>query len=63
MVVGKTFQLGKHSKFADIRYAGAALGGLGRHTQITPDGMPIFDDHVEIAFKVGATDPNLIAWI
>ncbi len=63
MFVGRIFQLGKHSKSADLGCAGAALGGLGRHTQITPDGMPIFDDRTEVAFKVGATDPNLLLYI
>lgn len=31
---------------------GAAIGSLGRHTQIIPDGMPVFDDRVEVLFKV-----------
>ena len=63
MFVGRISQLGKHFKFADLGCAGAALGGLGRHTLITPDGMPIFDDHTEVAFKVGATDPSLLLYI
>lgn len=63
MFVDRSFQLRKHFNFADLGWAGAALGGLGRHTQITPDGIPIFDDHVEVTSKVGATDPNLLLYI
>ena len=62
MFIGRILQLEKHSKFADLKRAGAALGGLGRHTQITPDGIPLSDDQVGevvITFKVGSTDLNL----
>lgn len=48
-----SIQLGRYDKFADTEYAGAARGGLGRHTQITPDGIPIFDGRMEVLFKVG----------
>ena len=59
MFVGKILQSNKKNpNFADLGCVGAALGGLGRHTSITPDGMPIFDDHVQLTFKVGATDPK-----
>ncbi|KAL9130162.1 MAG: hypothetical protein Q9175_007099 [Cornicularia normoerica] len=33
-------------------FVGAALGSLGRHTQVTPDGMPIFDSRMEVFFKI-----------
>ena len=56
MFVGRLSQSKNYSKYADLGYAGAALGGLGRHTQITPDGMPIFDGHTKVTFQVVATD-------
>lgn len=33
-------------------FVGAAIGSLGRHSQISPDGMPVFDDHFVVLFKV-----------
>lgn len=48
---------------ADLGCAGAALGGLGRHTQITPDGMPILDHHVQVSYKVDATGPIVLLYI
>lgn len=52
MFVGKHLQLWRYYQFAHLTYAGAAIGSLGRHTQITHDGMPVFDDRVEVLFKV-----------
>lgn len=53
MFVGNFLQLGRYHKVVDLKRAGAAIGSLGRHTQITPDGMPVFDHRVEVLFKVG----------
>ena len=58
MFVGKEPQLGIAHKFLELKYAGAAIGSLGRHTQITPDGMPVFDNGVEVLFKVGPGNPS-----
>ncbi|KAF6233129.1 hypothetical protein HO173_008673 [Letharia columbiana] len=33
-------------------FVGAAVGSLGRHTRVTPDGMPIFDGRMEVFFKI-----------
>ena len=63
MFVGRIIQLEKYPKFVDLGFVGAAIGGLGRHTQIRPDGMPIFDDRVEVTFKVGANDLNLLFYL
>ena len=60
MFVGEYLQLGRYRKLNEIEYLGAAIGSLGRHTQITPDGMPVFDDRVEVLFKVGGHISKLI---
>ena len=52
MFVGRYLRQERSSVFVDLRCAGAAIGSLGRHTQITPDGMPVFDHGVEVLFKV-----------
>ena len=57
MFVGKYLQLGRYCNFVDCDYAGAAIGSLGRHTQVTPDGMPVFDGRMEVFFKVGPDLP------
>ena len=57
MFVGKYLQLGRYRNFVDCDYAGAAIGSLGRHTQVTPDGMPVFDGRMEVFFKVGPDLP------
>ena len=51
---------GRYGRFVDLEYAGAARGSLGRHTQITPDGMPIFDSRMEVLFRVGPVVPMLV---
>ncbi|CAD6590567.1 MAG: hypothetical protein ASARMPREDX12_004421 [Alectoria sarmentosa] len=33
-------------------FVGAAIGDLGRHTNVTPDGMPIFNRRMEVLFKI-----------
>lgn len=33
-------------------FVGAAIGSLGRHTQIMPDGMPVFDGRSEVLFEI-----------
>lgn len=58
MFVGKLPQLCIAHKFLELKYAGAAIGSLGRHTQITSDGMPVFDSGVEVLFKVGPDHPS-----
>lgn len=60
MFVGKYLQLRGYRSFVDFQYLGAAIGDLGRHTQITPDGMPVFDIRVEVLFKVSADVPKLL---
>ncbi len=53
MFVGMYLPPGRCHKLNEIECLGAAIGSLGRHTQITPDGMPVFDGRVEVLFKVG----------
>ena len=53
MFVGKYVQLARDGNLTDLYCAGAAIGSLGRHTHVTPDGMPIFDERMEVFFKVG----------
>ena len=36
-----------------IPSAGAAIGALGRHTHLSPDGFPVFDHRMEVMFEVG----------
>ena len=60
MFVGEYLQLGRYSKFVDSEYAGAARGALGRHTQVTPDGIPIFDGRMEVLFEVCLVVPELL---
>ena len=62
MFVGTDSQLSGNYKSAELKYAGAAVGSLGRHTQITPDGMPIFDDGVEVMFKVSPESSDLVLY-
>lgn len=61
MFVGKYLLLNRYRAFVDFDCAGAALGSLGRHTQVTPDGMPIFDSRMEVFFKVGPYNPKLFS--
>lgn len=63
MFVGRPFQSENYSELVNLGCAGAAIGGLGRHTRITPDGMPVFDDRVGVTFKVDATFLNLSLYI
>ena len=51
---------GRYGSFVDLEHVGAARGSLGRHTQITPDGMPIFDSRIEVLFKVGPVVTMLV---
>lgn len=60
MFVGKYLQLGRFCKVVDIECAGAAIGGLGRHTNVTPDGMPIFNGRMEMLFTLGLNNPKLV---
>ena len=65
MFVGSVTQSKKHSNYADLGHAGAAFGGLGGHTQFTPDEMPTIDSYVQVIFKVVATDmkiPLQVLW-
>ncbi|MCJ1453372.1 hypothetical protein MMC28_003719, partial [Mycoblastus sanguinarius] len=31
---------------------GAAIGALGRHTHLSPDGFPVFDHRMEVMFEI-----------
>ena len=62
MFIGEYLQLGRYGKFVDSECAGAARGGLGRHTQVTPDGIPIFDSRMEVLFEVCLDVPKLLNW-
>ncbi|CAF9929271.1 MAG: hypothetical protein ALECFALPRED_004287 [Alectoria fallacina] len=52
-------------------FVGAAIGGLGRHTNVTPDGMPIFNGRMEMLFTLGLNNPkiftlrtfSIISWV
>lgn len=59
MFVGK-YLLGRYCKFVNLECVGAARGSLGRHTQITPDGIPIFDSRMEVLFKVSPDAHKLV---
>lgn len=63
MFVGKYFQSENYFKFANLRCAGAAIGGFGRHTQTTSDGMPILDNRVGVTFKVDAAVIKLSLYV
>ena len=64
MFVGsRPFQPEDFSELANLGCTGTAIGGFGRHTRITPDGMPVFDDRVGVTFKVDATFLNLSLYI
>ena len=41
-------------------FAGAATGSLGRHSQISTDGMPVFDERFVVLFKVSTTTIKLV---
>ena len=47
-----------------IKYncAGAALGSLGRHTQVKPDGLPNFDSRMVVLFKVDSVLGRFTRW-
>lgn len=60
MFVGEYLQLGKYGKSTDFECAGVARGSLGRHTHVTPDGIPIFDGGMEVLFEVGPDIPSLM---
>ena len=60
MFVGKIPWLRRSHGSVDRKCAGAAIGSLGRHTRITPDGMPIFDDRSEVLLKVGPSNLKLL---
>lgn len=38
-----------------ILLVGTSSGALGRHTSLTPDGMPVFDRRMEVLFEVSLT--------
>lgn len=59
MFIGEYLRLGRYGKFVDSECAGAARGALGRHTQVTPDGIPIFDGRMEVLFEVCLVVPQL----
>ena len=48
------------SETVDLIRAGAAIGSLGRHTPIAPDGMPVFNNRYEVLLKVGHDNLKLI---
>ena len=52
MVVGKQFPLGRYHRFAEIERLGTAIGSLGRHSQVTSEGMPVFNARAEVLLKV-----------
>ena len=52
MFVGEYFQVCISRKHSNSRAIGAAIGSLGRHTQIASSGVPIFDSRMEVFFKV-----------
>ena len=40
-------------------FLGAAIGALGRHSQVTPDGLPVFDNRMKVFFEVVTDDPTV----
>ena len=60
MFVGKYHKLGIIIEFVNLECVGATVGGLGQDAQVTPDGMPIYDDGTEVYLKVGPDNPKLI---
>ena len=52
MFVGKYLQLSRHRKYAKPKCEGAAVGSLGRHTEVTSESIPIFSDRAEVFGKV-----------
>lgn len=58
MFVGKYLLPSGYRTIVDSQCTGAAVGGLGRHTQFTPDGIPVFDGRMEILFKVSHKTPK-----
>lgn len=53
--------MGEFWKLFDWEHSvGASIGALGRHTQITPDGIPVFDGRMEVFLKVVPDDPTVI---
>ncbi len=59
MFVGKYLWLGRFYKILNPKCAGAAIGSLGRHTQITPDGTPILGSRFEVLLKVSRVERKL----
>ena len=43
-------------------FLGAGVGALGRHSQVTPDGIPVFDKRMKVFFEVVTDDP-MVAYL
>ena len=52
MVVGQQFPSGFGDRSAELERLGTAAGSLGRHSQVTSEGMPVFDARAEVLLKV-----------
>ena len=52
MFVGEYFHARNFRKHSNSRIIGAAVGALGRHTQVTSSDVPVFDSRMEVFFKV-----------
>ena len=52
MFVGEYFRVHISQKHSNPKVIGAAIGALGRHTQVTSSGVPVFDSRMEVFFKV-----------
>ena len=52
MVVGKQFLLGNQDTLTEVEQLGTAIGSLGRHSQVTAEGMPVFNSRAEVLLKV-----------
>lgn len=45
---------------SDIFEIGAAMGDLGRHTEIGPDGLPVLTHHTEVFLVVSLYAPRIL---
>ena len=60
MFVGKIPWIAGSCKLSTYdSFVGAAIGALGRHTKVTPEGSPVFDSRMEVFFKVVLETPTI----
>ena len=45
---------------SDTFEIGAAIGDLGRHTEIGPDGLPVLTHHTEVFLIVSLCAPRIL---